>query len=266
MTYIVDGDFLINVAKGNVSGHEIVNKFGANAVTATQTAWKVVSRTQGYQTPTSATALELVSTDNTNDIPAGTGARLVRVYGLKTPASTIEETEDVILNGTTAVALANSWWRVYRMKVISSGAYAALGTPSHNSTITLQVSGAGAAWSVIDSLGSFGLGQTETAAFTIPVGQAAYLLGYHIEVSGTNKDIDVALFVRDNADDVTTPYAGAMQTKAIHRNIVAGGSIEQNSNAPQLITTGPADIGFLSKASGATNYEVNVKFQLLCVS
>lgn len=68
--------------------------------------------------PVVAAALELVST-NAADAAAGTGARTVLVEGLDGNYVPINET--VILNGTTPVALVNSYLRINGMRVVTAG-------------------------------------------------------------------------------------------------------------------------------------------------
>lgn len=260
--------FLLEVARGRIEGHSIIQKFGSSAVTATQTTWKIVATSLDYPTPTTVTSLEMVSDDNTNDFhpdnsASKTGAHTVRVYGLD--ANWLEITEDVKLNGTTAVALTNSFFRVFRMKLVQSGTYASVSGASHNSTITLRVASAGATWAQISTEGGFGFGQSEIGAYTIPAGKTGYLLSKKINVSGTNKDIDVAFFVRENADDVTTPFSGVMQLKEIDRNLPSGAQVQVQTDAPMIVIPAKSDCGFFAKNKALTNYETSVEFELLII-
>ncbi len=265
MTYLSEKEYYLELGKGNVSGATVIQKFGA--LQTGNTTWTPVSSSGTYATPTAATALELVSTDNTNDIhpdnTAGrTGAHLVRIYGLKTPASTAEETEDIKLNGTTAVALASSWWRIYRMQVVESGSYATSAGSSHNSTISVQETGGGAVWAEVAAVGGFGLGQSEIGCYSIPVGKTVYIMVQHVDVAGT-KDTDIAFFVRENADDVTTPFS-AMQVKVMERNIPAGTEVHLETKGPLLAVTGPADMGWMAKAASASgSVDVEVDFEII---
>jgi len=255
---VSSADHLLAVAAGNVSGQILVNKFGANG--AVGTTWESITSDGIYRTPTALTSLEIVSDDNTNDISSGTGARKVTIIGLSTGWT--EVTEEVSLNGTTAVALANQYFRVYRMYVSESGAYATAISPSHDSTITLRVSGAGDEWASINTDGSYGLGQSEIGAFSVPDGYIAYLMNYNIDVE-SNKAVDVALFTRESADDVSTPFSGVMRVKAIKRAI--DGSHKSQPHGPILSLVGPADIGFLGKVSSGSA-KLEVEFQILLIA
>ena len=75
MSYIGSKDFLIEVAKGNIAGHSIIEKFGSAVV---GTALTPVSVSTVYETPTSAVALEIVSSD-AND----TATEDARLIGIK---------------------------------------------------------------------------------------------------------------------------------------------------------------------------------------
>ena len=50
-------------------------------------------------------------------------------------------------------------------------------------------------------------GQTQLSMYTVPANKTAYLSRFDAIVDG-NKAMDVFLFQRQNADDVTTPFTG----------------------------------------------------------
>lgn len=254
----IPSDFYLEVRKGNVSGHSIVQKFGAiQNVTTTLTP---VTTSGAYPTPTSPVALELVST-SAQDATGGTGAITVTVEGISnTNGAWTEEVQTVTMNGLTAVALPNSMLRVYRMYVASSGSYASATTPSHNSTITLRVSGGGATWQQITSNGTFGLAQSEIAVYTVPKGYTAYFLSKNVSVEDS-KTANVFLFVRDNADDVTSPYA-PMRVKELERNLSASSS--KKPTAPLLSIPGGSDVGFMAQSTSTTT-SLSIEFELLLV-
>lgn len=257
MSYFGNKDFLVEVQKGNIPKHSIVNKFGASDNVTT--SWTIIATGEIYPTPTTAQSLEIVSDDNTNDISSGTGARKVEIQGLD--ASWNPQTQTVSLNGTTAASVTGTWFRVYRMKVTESGSYATTTTPSHNSTITTRVSGGGATWAQISPDNSFGLGQSEIGGYTVPTGYTGYMLGHKIDVEA-NKPVDVTLFVRENADDVTTPYTGVMQAKSITRGIE--GEVVSRPTGPELTLVGPCDVSFMARVQTGTA-AVECEFQILLV-
>lgn len=247
------------IARGLIDGASVVHKFGA----ATNVGLSLVPITtsQSYMTPTVAQSLELVSDstdDNGTTSPLGTGALIVRVYGIADWAGG-EVTEDITLNGITAVALVTSFLRVYRMKVIGSGSYANSTTSSHVSTITLRGAGAGATWAKITPQSGFGLAQSEIAVYTVPAGKLAYVHSALVSVEAS-KTANVLFFARENADVVTAPYS-AMQTKIILRNVDSALPIQPDT--PLGAFTGPCDIGWMGAANAQTaNISIDFEIEL----
>ena len=128
-----------------------IEKFGAIIYTDINN-WHPLATAGEYKTPIIPVALEAIS-DSVSDVHpdngGGVGAHVIEITGLKTSVSLIPETEEVKLNGTSAVALAEDWWRVYRMKVVQSGTYASSIGASHNSTIQLREVVGGDIWTII---------------------------------------------------------------------------------------------------------------------
>lgn len=253
MSYITEKDFYYEASMGRVSGLSIIKKFGA--IDNVPTTLTPITSAGVYQTPTALTSLEMVSTDNTNDKSGGAGALTVRVIGIGTGYAEI--TEDVTLNGTTAVALSNQFYRVYRMFVTESGAYANSTTPSHNSTITLRVASAGATWAQINSDASFGLGQSLIACYSGETGYYYSVNPNTISVEGT-KTISLFFFMREAFNTTSSPYS-PMRVQKLDRGI-EGFTVPQRK-APLGPFTGPVDIGFMAKTSSGTA-DVSINFEI----
>lgn len=247
-------DFLIEVAKGKVPKHSLVNKFGAGNLTTTLLP---VSQDSEYPTPTTAVSLEFVSS-SANDTSAGTGAREVTVVGLN--SAWTEVTQTVVTNGTTPVALTTPLLRLYRWYVSQSGTYATETAGSHAGTLTLRVAGAGATWSTF-VITPFPIGQSQIGIYTIPIGYTAYLLAKNIFVDST-KTADIYFFQRPNAHDVTAPFTGTM--RLFEREVGVTGGFELITPAPKGPFVGPCDVGFMGKVSAGTG-ECSVEFQLLLI-
>lgn len=254
MTFIGEKEFYLEVAKGNVPKHSLVHKFGAGTVTTTL---RPVTLSGFYRTPTTATALEFVS-DNANDTSAGTGAREVTIVGLDSSWNEVSQT--VTTNGTTAVALGTNLIRLYRWYVSSSGTYATQTTGSHAGTLTIQESGGGNVWSILNT-SPFSVSQSEIACYTVPAGHTGYLLSKSVSID-SNKTVDVFFFQRPNADDVATPYSGAM--RLIEKEIGVTGSIDFRMIAPKGPFVGPCDIGFMAVVGSGTS-DASSEFELLLV-
>lgn len=240
------GDYLENMS--------VVHKFGANDAIGTTL---VPVTTDGiYRTPTTATALEIVS-DDVNDTAGGSGAQLVSVQGLDSDWRHQEEI--VALNGTTAVTLTNSFTRVYRMKVVASGSYATQSGSSHDSTITLRETGAGDEWAKLTVVDGLGAGQSLIGAYTIPKGKNGYIYLNSIAVEA-NKAVDMLFFSREDADDITTPYSGVMQLKQSY--VGASGVVKGDLLVPINRLVGPCDVGFMGKVSTGTA-SISVDFYII---
>jgi len=251
--------YLMEVSKGNVTGQQIINKFGGNDAVGTN--FVPVCSGSVYQTPNTLTALELVSTSN-DDTATGSGARVVRLSGLNNINGVwTEDIQDVTLTGTTPVSVPNSLYRNYKMRVLESGTYATAVAPTHNSTITLSQVATTTAWSVINTEGGFGLSSSEIGVFSIPKGQTGYLISLHLDVEAS-KSVDVIGFVREGTDIVTAPYS-PMTAFFIKRSI-DGEHAAGDGHALQKIV-GPADIGFMARVSQGTA-KVEVEFDLLCIA
>jgi hypothetical protein len=249
----LDSHFFLEVAKGDVDKHRVVHKFGATSALGTSVTPVTSSGT--YQTPTTATALEIVSDDDTNDKAGQAGAITVRVYGIAAWADG-EVTEDVTLTGTTAAALSTSFLRVYRMKVLTSGTYGSASGPSHNSTITLRTASAGATWATIEPDNSFGLGQSEIGAYSIGSGKTAYIFNREVAIETTKKGTAL-FFAREDADDISAPFS-AMRVIEVFRNLID--EVFVNDKTP-LVITGPADFGYMGYVStGTGSMEVDFEF------
>ena len=257
--YISDRDFYLEVRKGKVPDHSIVYKFGS--IKAVGAALTPVTTAGQYRTPTTPIALEVVSDDNTNDVAAGTGAREVIIEGLSnTNGAWTFESQTIALNGTTAVAVPNSMLRVYRMYVSGSGSYATSTVPSHNSTITLRVSGVGETWQTIIPESSWGLSQSEIAVYTVENGYTAYVLTKKISVEST-KNANIFMFVREDADVVTAPFT-AMRVKQLERNLDTESVTQPKTSLLKI--PGPADFGFMCNADTGT-VDVSIDFEILLV-
>lgn len=248
-------DFFLEVSGGNVPGYSIVKKFGAiDNVTASLTP---VATAGVYRTPSTATALEILSSSTDDDI-SGTGATTVTVEGLG--SDWLLQSETISMDGTTAVALANSYTRVFRMYLGDSGSYASASSSSHAGTLTLRESGGGDTWANIVVDAGFGLGQSLIGAYTVPKGKTGYLFNQNIGIE-SGKVVSAYFFSRLGADVVSAPYS-PMRIKALHRG--AGTLISAQPQFPMNGFTGPCDIGFMAKTAASTS-DVDVTFELLLI-
>lgn len=248
----------ILIARGLIAGATPVHKFGAGG--GIGTALKPITTSLTYQMPQTAQALEILSDDPADDgttSPRGAGAWVVRVIGIAVWADG-EVFEDVVLEGTTPVALTTNFLRVYRMKVSSSGIYADQDNPSHDSLITLRGAGAGVTWGTVMSLSSFGLAQTEIACYSVPAGKQIFMSGALVSVEAT-RAANIVFCVREGADIIVAPYT-AFQAKIVLRSITDSVPIDQYT--PYGPFTGPCDLIWLGEAT-ANTANLSVDFDLI---
>lgn len=195
MAYLSNKDFFLEIARGNVTGMSIINKFGRAPAGVQTTATDIWSRSDSAATqkiwtaPTTARIHAIVS-DSASDASAGVGARTVRVYGLTGWAAN-EVSEVVTLNGVTPVNTANSYVIIHRMKVLTSGA----------TSINVGVISATAATdATITAIISAGQGQTQMAIYGVPSTQAAYLKSFYVYMNDSTATTraDVQLRLNEN--------------------------------------------------------------------
>lgn len=165
-------DFFFEVAQGNISGLSslVVNAQNPNVQSSAETIWVVGGI---YVFPTAAETLDIVS-DDTADTSAGTGARTVLVEGLDGNYDEVSET--VTMNGTTIVPTVNTYLRLSKVRVITSGT-----TETNEGTITVFQTTSGLQLGQINP----DIGVTKVGVFTVPAGQTAYAVNF---VAATNKN------------------------------------------------------------------------------
>jgi len=119
-------EFLIEVEKGNIPGHSIINKFGKHEDVGY--TFEPLAIHGIYNTPQPANAVTLrVKAGDVDDDAGGDGARLITLQGLDETGA--EVTEDIAPNGTSSgIASTTTWIRMPRAFVAESGTYASEGT------------------------------------------------------------------------------------------------------------------------------------------
>ena len=191
MTFIPTTDFLIEVAKGNVTGHALVNKFGRNPDVDTGTDPEDIWDGGGiWVPPTTARTHQITSSDD-EDGGAGTdtGALTLRLFGLD--ASFALQQEDITLDGTNDVATASTYTMIHRMDVLTAGSAGKnigviTATADTDASVTAQIAPAN--------------NQTEMAIYQIPAATTGYLLYWYCDAGkavGAAGKADIELLVKD---------------------------------------------------------------------
>lgn len=250
-------DFLVEVAKGNIAGHSIVNKFGHN--TAVGTSFVPVAQGGYYNTPQSgsATTLRIKAGGDANDTAAGTGAREITLIGIDETGA--EVTETLATAGASASsATTTTFMRLYRVYVSASGTYATSSSGSHAGTITIENGSGGTDWGQI-VLNGFSKAQSEIGAYTIPDGYTGYLLEAFGFVD-SSKVTELLFFKREGILETAAPYT-AMRLMFEER--VQGNSFVITLKSPLKIGTG-CDCGFMAKVdTGSADCEVDFEILLI---
>ena len=249
-------DFPLEVAKGNVPSHSVIQKFGRNS--AVGSSFVPICLSGFYRTPTTNTALEVVSTD-VDDTFLGAGARTIFYEGLQVQSDSLVVVSDVVeLDGTTAVALPDNLIRLYRWYVASSGTYATQSAGSHQGDITIQEAGGGDVWAKIENNG-FPRAQSQIGAYTVPTGYTAYVgkISYSVE---SDKEADILMFKREGVLNTSAPYNAMNLVTEINS---ATGNYTVEYRTP-LKFEEETDIGFLGKLKANTG-PMTVDFEIKLV-
>ena len=163
--------FVVEVAKGNVPGHSIVNKFGHSATAvAGDDIWSG-GGVYGFY-PTVAQSLEVLSTSTEDDMTTGDGTWTICVYGLD--GNFDLQQEEIELNGQGVVVIPGTWLRIYRIICLTGGA-----TGTNEGTITVRIAAAGATAGVVAA----GDGQTQMAIYTIPNNRTGYFVKGYVSLA-----------------------------------------------------------------------------------
>ncbi len=236
------------IAAGLISGVSIVNKFGRNPDVDSGSVPEDVWGGGGvYPFLSSAETITAVS-DSALDTSAGAGARTIEVQGLDSNYEL--QTEDVILNGTTAVTLASQYLRIFRSRVLTAG------TGEVNAG-TITIAGTTQTQAVV----SIGQGQTLMAIYTVPAGKTAYLKKIYSSLlrfdSVQETAIKFLLQVR--------PHGGAWNVKHTWGSKTDGDGSYNRDWLGGLVISEKADIRVRVEYSSSNNADVSSGFGLLLV-
>lgn len=146
-------DFHLQVARGHVEGHRVLNIFGFNSAIGLtfRTPWELAATTD-YVYPTAATTMTVQST-SAADVNVA-----FLIQGLDADYNEIQEA--VLTNGTTSVPTVNSYLRINKM--IQIGGIAVGNVSLRNAGITYAQANAG-------------VGVSQMAQYTIPAKHSFYL-------------------------------------------------------------------------------------------
>ena len=149
--------FDLQVARGQIMGHQIVNIFGYQAAIG-NTKIPVWENATAYTYITSASTLTLVSTSASDDTLAK-----ILISGLDANFAPISET--LAMNGTSGVTTVNSYFRVNSLLMTSPGT----SQTTNAGVITLKQSS-----NIVAQINT-GVGKSQSTVYTVPAGYSFYL-------------------------------------------------------------------------------------------
>jgi hypothetical protein len=168
------GPFELQVARGQIVGHERLNLFG-NTTSLGSSAygplWEGLTGAGGaYAYPSSAVVMTIVSSS------ASDTAVTIRVNGLG--VDYVLQSEDVALNGTTGVVTTKTFLRINSME-----------TYSGNAVGDVTASNGGTTYAKIIA----GNGNTQMSLYTVPAGYTFYQTYYQAD---TNTSVTSGAYVK----------------------------------------------------------------------
>lgn len=146
-------EFSLEVARGLVPGHEVVNVFGFSSATPSSGFIAAWENNTAYAFPTVASTM-LVSSSSASDT-----AVTVLISGLDVNYFRISES--VTLNGTTDVPTTKAFFRINSVVTTAGAAVGTMYVKNAGGTTYAQV--------------AIGNGRTNMSIFTVPAGYTAYL-------------------------------------------------------------------------------------------
>jgi len=231
-------DFPLQVARGQIQGHETFCQFGINSDVGAslETVWVGGG---SYTFPSSATTTT-VSSSNANDTSAGTGARTVFVDGLN--ANYERVTEIASLNGQTGVTLTNQYLRVNKITILTAGTGGASAGSIFVGTGTVTT---GVPAVVLNRTGSSS-NESESGFYSVPAGYTAYITRWTMSSSNNTANEATRFILR------VRPFGGVFGYKAVYN--LPGNGIYECEAAYPLPLPEKADLEVVALATAGASY------------
>jgi len=149
----------------------------------------------GFNWFETADTVDVVSTQVDDGI-SGSRARTIVIEGLDATFTGI--TESISLNGKTPVTSSNSYIRINRTYVESSGTY----HYTNRGDITLTRNTGGLKYTTIKG----DIGTSRMGAYTVPVGKTAFITNIQTSIN-TKRRGKISIYKLENADDTSVPVS-----------------------------------------------------------
>lgn len=162
-----DLEYGLNIQQGKVPGVSVVHTFGRVPSINTSDGFVAVTDNGANYTGFDAIAAEIISivSSSADDAITGTGARVLLLSGLG--PGFVEQTETVLLNGTTPVLSTLEYIRLNPVLVIQAGSVGSnVGLITLNQSVTTAI---------IFAEIQIGNNRTLNSGFTVPSGKLAYI-------------------------------------------------------------------------------------------
>lgn len=233
---------LLDIARGGARGLSPLRQSGRCATVAD--TYTPITSLGVYRTPQTASQLRVAAGDASNS-PTGAGARSVQIWGLD--ADGYEQTEVLNCAGTAAGPLSqNSYLRLYRAEVFTSGTYATQTAPSHTAELRIETS-AGEDWALIENAAK-SRGRSQFGVYSVPRNQRLFITDFTL-TADSDKKIDIALYKREDLLWAEPPYSPLL---VLEEYTGFSGSREFEFRQPLGPFPPLTDIGFMAVSSAGT--------------
>lgn len=253
----------LSIAKGDVTGHSFVHKFGAAPDFDTSdgevTVWDGASdgtawENMGYVYSATADIDSISSSDQLNDVGI-----TFEIQGLDTNLALVTQTATLdATDARTRVALSTSLLRVLRVKNTSSTDLTGTVVIYPNTALT---AGVPTDKTKIRAAVLNGNNQTEMAVYTIPAGYTGYVRSWYASTSGANKSSNYIIKLK------ARPDGGVFQLK--HRSSLSdtGTSYVQHTYVEPEVFAEKTDLEMTVEmtAGGGTGGAVSAGFDIVLV-
>lgn len=250
--------FLFEIAAGNISGCDPVNKFGRSTNVDLGIDTDIWDRANAvddqdiWLAPTQA-RIHTIASDSAQDVTGGTGANTVIILYLR-DWSTAQAVEIVTGNLNAGIAMTNPAAMIHRMRVVPQ----VTSTTPNVGTITATAAVDGTVTAQI----SPGAGQTQMAIYGVPSVQTAYMPKYYSSAieALANTSVALTLLINPNPNiqllSFLTQHTIGVTTR--------GMSYVPHRFEPEFKIVGPAIVKMQGNAS-AQNADVSAGFDLVLV-
>lgn len=250
-------DFLISVAKGDVSGHSLVFKYGRNDDIDTGTDPEDVWTYGGLYTYNNTPSIQYISSDNPADL-----GQVITVQGLDENYNQLSV--DVILNGQnqTQIGTGETFVRVFRAFTAGPTTFAG-NVLIYDNTNGGVVGGIPTVSTSVKAEVRASDQQTYMALYTVPAGYTAFFMGGAISittVASAGKSAQVELLTRN--------FGGVFRSQEIIGLVSTGSSSfsqDLNSLGPLRISE-KTDIKATVRTVSTNDTGVSAYFSILLVN